>query len=66
MRRLKTSALLLIAVGFMASCSYKTCPAYTHHPTQAPQNLQASTQAVSTAAVSTGAATTGATISVGR
>ena len=47
MRRLKTSALLLIAVGFMASCSYKTCPAYTHHPTQAPQNLQASTNAVS-------------------
>ena len=66
MRRLKTSALLLIAVGFMASCSYKTCPAYTQYPTQAPQDLQASTQTATTGAVSTAAVTTGATISVGR
>ena len=57
MRRLKTSALLLIAVGFMASCSYKTCPAYTHNPPSAPQDLQASTQSATTGAASTGAVT---------
>lgn len=66
MRRLKTSALLLIAVGFMASCSYKTCPAYTQYPTQAPQNLQANTQSTTTAAVATAAVTTGAVTPVGR